>query len=123
MTAEKVTTRSVSTRRDLRHPPTVLHSVKARAKQARPAISVPRGARCRRAMATKRARGAWWRKGRMMKAGIKKKPMAATAQKKNRVQIQPEVPRFASCRSFWWWSCGVSGKDALIVDDELLERF
>jgi len=47
MTAEKVTTSSVSTRMDLRQRPAVSHNAKAKAKQASAAISVPRGARWR----------------------------------------------------------------------------
>src|SRR5271169_1231098 len=53
----------------------------------------------------------------MMKAGIKKRPMAAAAQRKNRVHIQREVRRFDSGRSAGLWSCDAGGNDALIVDD------
>src|SRR5260370_15577244 len=91
MTAEKVTMSRVSTRKALRQRRTILHSAKARTKQARAAIRVPRGACWRKAIANRSARGAWWRKGRMMKAGIKKRLMAAKAQRKNMVQTRREA--------------------------------
>ena len=59
MIAENVTRSRVKARRVLRQRLAVLHSAKAKSKQARPAINVPRGARWRNAMASKSARGAW----------------------------------------------------------------
>src|SRR5580704_4189646 len=118
MTAEKVTTSRATTSRLLRNQPTVFHSVKASAKQARAASSVMKGARWRRARATKSARGAWCRKGRMMKAGIKKKAMAARAQMENKAQIQREGWRCVGWRpgrrSAWCWTSGVGDEDVLM---------
>src|SRR5581483_9190619 len=55
----------------------------ARATHTRAAIRVANGALCRRAIANASPPALWWVKGRMMNAGIKKKPIATTADTQN----------------------------------------
>lgn len=99
MTPEKETTINASTSTDFRQRLALFHNTKAKTKQARVAMSVPTGARCRSAIATKSARGAWWRNGRMMKAGTKNKALPTTA--KTEKPTHRFVFRFrAGCRIF-----------------------
>src|SRR5437868_15048653 len=57
---------------------------KAVARAATAAIKVHKGACCATAMAATRARGAWYRNGRMIKAGRKKRPVPANTKNVNR---------------------------------------
>src|SRR5271165_5862297 len=80
MTAEEATSSSIADRTILRHRLLARHRRSAKTIEMSAAVRVPRGARCRRSMASVRAVAVWWWKGRMTKAGMKNRPMAVRAE-------------------------------------------
>src|SRR5580700_2601000 len=86
MTAEHATTNITDARRILRHLSAVCQRRSRNTRQSKAATRVAQGARWRSAMARVSADGDWWRKGRMMKKGTKKKAKAARADGTKRNQ-------------------------------------